>query len=375
MPENRYHELLGLPQDVTDPDYYLLLGVDRSKIVQDEVEVRFKERMSRLQEIQSPKHKEFIEFLKGELKKARATLVDSSRRKQYDADLKNERVGELRKLTSHLLVDGTLSQMGETSLIGEGHRMGLVLEDIKVVIEAELERTGAQRVASKATDAGSQQASNAMMRELARALEEARIAARFAEARARHAEYARERAEEEAAEALQRVREAQNLIREAQSRETVRTLEAQTEKTQIEAQMVRLAQQLEERQREIEDLQAKLGTQAESLHEAAQSLQALAARGRRSERMVAAIVAALVAALAGHALRLYLPPVASILEGIGAWTARYGALLPMAVVGGIFAGLLGLLAKVAGRPGRAPVAILAAAMGLLGLVAGGAYLR
>ena len=90
MPENRFHELLGLPEEVNDPDYYQMLGIERTVTDAAAIEARFKEQMTRVQHIENPRHKEFIEFLKGELKRARAILTDDGRRKEYDAELAEE---------------------------------------------------------------------------------------------------------------------------------------------------------------------------------------------------------------------------------------------------------------------------------------------
>ena len=86
MTENRYHDLLGLPEEVEEPDFYQLLGIDRKSLNGETVDSSFKSQMTKLQHIENPRHKEFIEFLKGEIKRARTILTDPGRRQHYDQD-------------------------------------------------------------------------------------------------------------------------------------------------------------------------------------------------------------------------------------------------------------------------------------------------
>ena len=92
MAENRYHILLGLPEEIAHPDYYQLLGIRAGENGEAAIEEAFKKQMNSLQHLHSPKHKEFIEFLKGEVRKARKVLDDPKRRKEYDGEMSKDAI-------------------------------------------------------------------------------------------------------------------------------------------------------------------------------------------------------------------------------------------------------------------------------------------
>lgn len=375
MPETRYNELLGTPAEIGDPDYYQLLELERGWIDVAEVEEKFKQQMSKLQNIHSPKHKEFIEFLKGELKKSRAILTDVSRRRQYDAELKHERVGELRKLAVHMLVDGTLSQQGEISLVEEGKHLGLEVPDIRRVIEDEIKKRGATRVNAKRTDVGTQAAANTMLRDSARALEEARIAARFAETKAKHADQARERAEEQVILAQKREKEARVLVRQTVTRESLTAAVDEQEREQLEAAVAQAQQQLEEAQREIEALRKQLKALQHSYEASENALGTVAARGSRIERVLTAIAVAAAFAMGGQAVRLWLPQVGTKLDDVALWSMRFGVGVAAGVLGVAGVLLLVLTAWLAGRTSRVPYLLGTLALAALAGAGGAVYLK
>ncbi len=263
MPETRYHELLGLPPEIEDPDYYQLLVVERSVTDAPAIEARFKEQMTRLQKIENPRHKEFIEFLKGELKRARGVLTDPSRRAEYDQQVLLERGEELRKILSHMLVDKQLSASAETSVQAEGRKLGIDPWAAKKIIEEEIQKAGAKRVANKSSDKGTQIMSDRRAQEVAREMQEARIQARIAQSRAMAAEVRQGRAEDESRAAVEKARQAQVLARRAITAEQVATAQATQEAANFEEKAhkladvsLRVASQLEETKRRIEEADA-----------------------------------------------------------------------------------------------------------------------
>jgi len=375
MPETRYNELLGLSPEVGDPDYYQLLELERGWVDTAEVEERFKQQMVKLQNIHSPKHKEFIEFLKGELKKARGILTDPVRRRQYDAEVKQERTAELRKLAQHMLVDGTLSQQGEISLVEEGKRIGLEVPDIKRVIEQELKTLGAARVTAKRTDVGTQAAANTIVRDAAHQLEEARIAARFAEAKAKHAEQARERAEEQALMAMKREKEARVLVRQTVTRESLTAAVDEQEREHLETQIAQSQQQLEEKERELETLRQQLKALQHNLENAEGALSTVAARGSRMDRMLTAISVATAFVMGGQAVRVWLPTLTPKLDAIAIWSVQRGVGVAAGALGAVGLVLLVVIGWLAGRTSRLPYLAGTIVLAVVAGAAGAVYLR
>ncbi|MBI2930539.1 MAG: hypothetical protein HYY16_02715 [Planctomycetes bacterium] len=372
MADTRYHELLQLSEEVSDPDYYQLLELERVVIDEDLVEERFKRQMVKLQAIQSPKHKEFIEFLKGELKKARVTLTDPERRRKYDQELQDERIAQLRKLCSHMLVDGTLSQQGEISLVEEGKRIGIDPGDIRRAIDEEMARAGAQRVAAKRTDTATQAASNSMLRELALQLDEARIAARFAEAKARHAEQAKERAEEEALRAVRRAKEVQVLVHQTAQREAVAQEE---EREQLESEVRRLQTLLDEREKEIGGLREQLEMQGRLSARAEEERSRRAGDLRASGSLAWAHLTWIVALLAGYATRTWVPGAEGRVDAVSARLSSVRLDLLAAVVGGVVVTLWVACLILARRRGRKLFVWVTAMMAVLLFGFAAVYLR
>jgi hypothetical protein len=152
MPVNRYSELLGLDPAIANPDYYQLLVLVPGRFKDADVEEHFKTQMSRLQEIKSVKHKEFLEFLKGEIKNARRILADPALRKQYDADMLAERVAMLQKFMEPLLVEGTITPREEASILKQGMELGLTSNAAGRTIEEMIRRKKVRRVATQAPE-------------------------------------------------------------------------------------------------------------------------------------------------------------------------------------------------------------------------------
>jgi hypothetical protein len=141
----RYNELLGIPNAIRDPDLYQLLGLDRGAFDPAQVEERYRERMGTLQAIKSPKHKSFIEFLKGELRRARAVLVDARQRAEYDRELLEERREQLTRILDVVLADGALRPAEEQRIQALAAEVGLFPDEAEAIVDEELRARGARR--------------------------------------------------------------------------------------------------------------------------------------------------------------------------------------------------------------------------------------
>ncbi|MGE0707378.1 MAG: hypothetical protein AB7N76_04490 [Planctomycetota bacterium] len=148
--QTRYNELLGVSNAIRDPDLYQLLGLDRARFDEAAVDTAYKEQMSKLQRIRSPKHKSFIEYLKGELRTARTTLTSAPKRAEYDEELLEERRGQLTMILEVVLSDGTLSEVEEERLRGIAADVGLFPEETDRVLDEELAARGACRERDRA---------------------------------------------------------------------------------------------------------------------------------------------------------------------------------------------------------------------------------
>jgi hypothetical protein len=143
--KTRYNELLGIPNEIRDPDLYQLLGLSRLGFDPGAVDAAYKAGMSRLQKIRSPKHKSFIEFLKGELRRARTALTNPKRRAEYDAELLDERREQLTMILDVVLADGVFSEMEEERIRAVASDVGLIPAEIELVLDEELKTRGAVR--------------------------------------------------------------------------------------------------------------------------------------------------------------------------------------------------------------------------------------
>ncbi len=290
MAENRFHEILGLPEECTDPDYYQLLGIERTLMDAPSIEAKFKERMTRVQHIENPRHKEFIEFLKGELKRARGILTDTGRRAEYDRELAEERGEELRKILGHMLVDGALSSIAEVSVFREGHNLGLDPEFTKRVVDEELKKAGARRVTAAVSGANGHQTQvlmNQKAQEVARQAQEARMAARLAEARARMAETDKRRAEQQVVAVSEKAREAVNRMQlaETEKKKAQQTAMAVAEKARAAATRAQIAETDKKRaEQTVQRVQEKARAAQEMARKAINREQMLAMRQQMSEQ-------------------------------------------------------------------------------------------
>lgn len=288
MAENRFHELLGLPEDVTDPDYYQLLGVERSVTDASAIEAKFKAQMTRAQHIENPRHKEFVEFLKGELKRARGILTDAGRRAEYDRELTEERGEELRKILGHMLVEGTLSSIAEVSVFREGHNLGLTPEFVKQVVDEELQKAGARRVATASGANGhqTQMLMNQKAQEVARQVQEARMAARLAETRAKIAETDKRRAEQQVQGLSEKAREAAQRAKlaELEKEKAKQTAMAVAEKARQAANRAQIAETEKKRaEQTVQRVQQKARQAQEQARQAINREHMLAMRTQMSE--------------------------------------------------------------------------------------------
>ncbi len=147
MTRSRWNELLGVPEEIRHPNLYQILGLDEQTFAADQVEPAFRERMSRVQALKSTKHKEFLEFVKGELRRGLRVLTSTEQRRTYDAELRAERIGELRRILVPTLAAGVLVGAAERSLLATAVLdLGMSEPEALAVIEDELARSGAIRV-------------------------------------------------------------------------------------------------------------------------------------------------------------------------------------------------------------------------------------
>lgn len=142
---SRWSELLGVPDDLRDPDLYQILGFERLGFEAAALEERFRERMQKIQAVRSTKHKEFVEFVKGELRRARRILSDERERAQYDRELLADRCQRLRRVLAPVLATGSLPRAAEHAALDEARRLGLTDAEAVAAMDEEIARTGARR--------------------------------------------------------------------------------------------------------------------------------------------------------------------------------------------------------------------------------------
>lgn len=144
---SRWNELLGVPEEIRHPNLYQVLGLDEQGFHVEQVEPAFRERMTKVQSLRSTKHKEFLEYVKGELRRALRVLTSVEGRREYDADLHAERVAELRRILVPTLAAGVLVGAAEKALLGTALLdLGMSETEALAVIDSELARSGAVRV-------------------------------------------------------------------------------------------------------------------------------------------------------------------------------------------------------------------------------------
>jgi len=134
--DGRYQELLGVAVTSDQPTYYELLGLPPGAPDTESIDRSFREKMTRLQQCRSPKHKGFIEFLKEELRHAKLTLSSEERRGEYDAAIKERRLTAVRELLGPVLALGQLTSEAMGSLVsGLSAKQGLSEADARALVE------------------------------------------------------------------------------------------------------------------------------------------------------------------------------------------------------------------------------------------------
>ena len=147
MPENFYHTLLQVDADITNPDYYQLLGLDPDDISSEQIESQYKTKMKLLQNVRSTKYKDLIEFLKGEIKSARRTLDDAKRRRKYDLEIQAAAIGQMRELIQLFIqISGDLTEIEEAEILHRGHLLNLPERALRKLVSQQLDKFGFQRV-------------------------------------------------------------------------------------------------------------------------------------------------------------------------------------------------------------------------------------
>jgi hypothetical protein len=151
----RYSELLDLDAGLeTTPNHYQLLGVGRGA-EQPAIKRAFRQRMSKLQQIKSSKHKGFIEMLKEELREANRTLSNASRCRAYDAEVVSGQLEVCRRKVREMLslLGGRVAAEGYSRLVDMGLR-GTVLDraDVEQVIAEAAKELGASVMPPSSTE-------------------------------------------------------------------------------------------------------------------------------------------------------------------------------------------------------------------------------
>jgi hypothetical protein len=147
MRRSRWNELLSIASEIKNPNLYQILGLDEHDFDAAAIDRNFRERIQHVQSLRSTKHKEFIEFVKGELRRALRILSHSDEKAAYDEELREDRTAELQRILTPTLAAGVLVGAAEKALLATAILdLGMRETDALAVIEAELERTGAVRV-------------------------------------------------------------------------------------------------------------------------------------------------------------------------------------------------------------------------------------
>lgn len=157
MGDGRYQELLGVAVTSDQPTYYELLGLPPGAPEAEAIDKAFREKMTRLQQVRSPKHKGFVEFLKEELRHAKLTLSSEERRGEYDAGIKERRLAAVRELLGPVLALGQLTAEAMGSLVsGVGAKQGLSEADARALVDELLRDYQGSEPAPAASEAEAQ---------------------------------------------------------------------------------------------------------------------------------------------------------------------------------------------------------------------------
>src|SRR5437868_2616822 len=85
-----YHKWLAIPQDQRPPTYYQLLGIAPTETDQEVIEEAAIRQTSHVRTYQIGPHAHHCVRLLTELARARTTLLNPSRRREYDTQLRDE---------------------------------------------------------------------------------------------------------------------------------------------------------------------------------------------------------------------------------------------------------------------------------------------
>ncbi|MCD4657275.1 MAG: hypothetical protein K8S87_06995 [Planctomycetes bacterium] len=146
MSENLYHKLLDVNPEVYSPDYYQLLLIDGNNPSPALIESQYKKQMSKVQNVRSTKYKDFVEFLKGELKQARRIINDQKLCIKYVESRKeksSKRLGDIVEM--FIQISGNLSEIEIREIHRRGTNFNLQRRDIDRIIDENLHALGCKR--------------------------------------------------------------------------------------------------------------------------------------------------------------------------------------------------------------------------------------
>ncbi|MGE0434129.1 MAG: hypothetical protein AB7K09_03765 [Planctomycetota bacterium] len=152
MPENFYATLLGIDDEILQPDYYQLLAIDvnTDQLTPELVEEKYKAQMAKAQKVRTPKYKDLIEFLKGELRNAKRTLESPEQIKKYNLERGKEVAEKLRDMIDTFIqISGNLSEIEMHEIRHQAHILNCPKRMTEALIDEQLRLFGKQR--SRAT--------------------------------------------------------------------------------------------------------------------------------------------------------------------------------------------------------------------------------
>ncbi|MBN4055057.1 hypothetical protein JYT15_00960 [Acidimicrobium ferrooxidans] len=143
MSDNLYHKLLGLPENNDQPNYYGMLELTEGNIDATKVEEAYKKQIQKVQRFtNNPKYKDGALFVKGELRKARSTLVDEGRRMAYQREMMTQRAQQIRNILRPLLIKGYLVEEEFKYLNQHAGRLDVPEAMVQQVLKQELQKKG-----------------------------------------------------------------------------------------------------------------------------------------------------------------------------------------------------------------------------------------
>jgi hypothetical protein len=157
----RYAELLGLDPSIEAPTYWELIGLAHDVSDSEVIEKAYKERMTKIQQIKSSKHKGFIEYLKEELRTAKLTLTNADRRKEYEDKLRKESLIEFKKFVEPLMSMGEVpKKIYDRILQTAQSKYRLKADEAKPIVKAMALAVGANLETEEAAHPAGAQMSN-----------------------------------------------------------------------------------------------------------------------------------------------------------------------------------------------------------------------